>query len=181
MSRTTKFSVSLWLAIPLVAVAGELAMAANHAPVLDPSKSVWLATENWNSGVPSGPIGTLVSTLVDFAVPAGEETGTGTFNAAAWAVWGASDLPGRVAGVDLPGLWPECSWASDRQIAPSAATMAQRCRLGADCRRWPWARVGCSPAVRPQPTVRHHISQSPSRGITTRSGLPHTDRTLGRR
>ena len=33
MSRTTKFRASLWLAIPLVAVAGELAMAANHAPV----------------------------------------------------------------------------------------------------------------------------------------------------
>jgi hypothetical protein len=32
---------------------------------------------------------------------------------------------GRVAGVDLPGLRPECSRESDRQIAPSTATIAQ--------------------------------------------------------
>ena len=72
MSRTTKFSVSLWLAIPLVAVAGELAMAANHAPVLNASKSPVLAPECQNAGAPSGAVGTLVSSLVDFAVPAGQ-------------------------------------------------------------------------------------------------------------
>ncbi len=44
---------------------------------------------------------------------------------------------GRVAGVDLPGLRPECSRESDRQIAPSTATIAQGCLLGADCRWWP--------------------------------------------
>ena len=58
---------------------------------------------------------------------------------------------GRVAGVDLPGLRPECSRESDRQIAPSTATIAQGCLLGADCRWWPLAMVGCTSAVRPQP------------------------------
>jgi hypothetical protein len=47
------------------------------------------------------------------------------------------EASGRVAGVDLPGLRPECSRESDRQIAPSTATIAQGCLLGADCRWWP--------------------------------------------
>jgi hypothetical protein len=64
---------------------------------------------------------------------------------------GLQAMNGRVAGVDLPGLRPECSCESDRQIAPSTATIAQGCLLGADCRWWPWAMVGCSSAVRPQP------------------------------
>src|SRR3990170_5922776 len=72
MSRTTKFRASLWLAIPIVAAAGELAMAANHAPVLNASKSPVLAPESQNAGAPSGAVGTLVSALVDFAVPAGQ-------------------------------------------------------------------------------------------------------------
>ena len=62
---------------------------------------------------------------------------------------------GGVAGVDLPGLRPECSRESDRQIAPSTATIAQGCLLGADCRWWPLAMVGCSSAVRPQPPVAY--------------------------
>ena len=72
MSRTTVFRASLWLALPIVAVAGQLAMAANHAPVLDASKSPVLAPECENAGAPSGAVGTLVSALVDFAVPAGQ-------------------------------------------------------------------------------------------------------------
>ena len=44
----------------------------NHAPVLNASKSPVLAPENQNAGAPSGAVGTLVSTLVDFAVPAGQ-------------------------------------------------------------------------------------------------------------
>jgi hypothetical protein len=31
----------------------------------------------------------------------------------------------------------KCSRESDRQIAPSTATIAQGCLLGADCRWWP--------------------------------------------
>jgi hypothetical protein len=37
MSHTPNFRASLWLAIPFLAVAGQLAMAANHAPVLNAS------------------------------------------------------------------------------------------------------------------------------------------------
>ena len=72
MLRTTTFRVSLWLAIPIVVVVCDLAMAANHAPVLDASKSPVLTAENQNAGAPSGAVGTLVSTLVDFAVPTGQ-------------------------------------------------------------------------------------------------------------
>ena len=46
--------------------------AQNHAPVLDASKSPVLGTVNEDPGPPSGPVGTLVSSLVDFAVPAGQ-------------------------------------------------------------------------------------------------------------
>ena len=44
----------------------------NHAPVLDASKSPALASEPINSPAPVGAVGTLVSSLVDFAVPAGQ-------------------------------------------------------------------------------------------------------------
>ena len=72
MSHTPNFRASLGLAIPLLAVAGQLAMAANHAPVLDASKSPVLDPEFQNWGSPAGAVGTLVSALVDFAVPAGQ-------------------------------------------------------------------------------------------------------------
>ena len=48
------------------------ATATNNAPVLDNTKSPTLTTQNEDSGVPSGAVGTLVSTLVDFASPAGQ-------------------------------------------------------------------------------------------------------------
>ena len=48
------------------------AVAANTAPVLDASKSPALAAENEDAGAPSGAVGTLVSSLVDFAAPAGQ-------------------------------------------------------------------------------------------------------------
>ena len=41
--------------------------AVNDAPVLDNTKSPTLAAQNEDSGAPSGAVGTLVSTLVDFA------------------------------------------------------------------------------------------------------------------
>src|SRR5262249_50021911 len=40
--------------------------------VLDPSKSPVLANENEDAGAPSGPVGTLVASLVDFAIPSGQ-------------------------------------------------------------------------------------------------------------
>ena len=46
--------------------------AVNDAPVLDNSKSPALSAQNEDSGAPSGAVGTLVSSLVDFASPAGQ-------------------------------------------------------------------------------------------------------------
>ena len=48
------------------------AVAANSAPVLDASKSPALTAINEDAGAPVGVVGTLVSSLVDFAVPAGQ-------------------------------------------------------------------------------------------------------------
>jgi len=44
----------------------------NAAPVLDASKSPELTAQNEDSGAPSGAVGTLISSLVDFATPAGQ-------------------------------------------------------------------------------------------------------------
>ena len=46
--------------------------AVNDAPVLDNTKSPALTAQNEDSGAPSGAVGTLVSSLVDFASPAGQ-------------------------------------------------------------------------------------------------------------
>src|SRR5437867_1096785 len=46
--------------------------AVNDAPVLDVSKSPALAAENEDAPAPVGAVGTLVSSLVDFATPAGQ-------------------------------------------------------------------------------------------------------------
>ncbi len=46
--------------------------AVNDAPVLDNSQSPTLTAQNEDSGAPSGAVGTLVSSLVDFASPAGQ-------------------------------------------------------------------------------------------------------------
>ena len=46
--------------------------SVNDAPVLDNSRSPALTAENEDPGSPSGAVGTLVSSLVDFAVPAGQ-------------------------------------------------------------------------------------------------------------
>jgi hypothetical protein len=44
----------------------------NDAPVLDATKTPVLTAENEDAGAPVGAVGTLVSSLVDFAVPAGQ-------------------------------------------------------------------------------------------------------------
>ena len=44
----------------------------NDAPVLDATKTPVLATINEDAGAPVGAVGTLVSSLVDFASPAGQ-------------------------------------------------------------------------------------------------------------
>src|SRR5262249_17719891 len=44
----------------------------NNAPVLDASRSPALNPENEDSGPPIGAVGTLVSSLVDFATPSGQ-------------------------------------------------------------------------------------------------------------
>ena len=45
---------------------------ANQAPVLDATKAPTLTSENEDAGAPVGAVGTLVSQLVDFAVPSGQ-------------------------------------------------------------------------------------------------------------
>src|SRR5262249_55603382 len=45
--------------------------AVNDAPVLDASRSPALAAVDEDAAAPVGPVGTLVSNLIDFAVPAG--------------------------------------------------------------------------------------------------------------
>ncbi|HET7525450.1 MAG TPA: cadherin-like domain-containing protein [Burkholderiaceae bacterium] len=47
-------------------------VATNTAPTLDGSKSPALVAQNEDSGAPSGAVGTLVSSLVDYATPAGQ-------------------------------------------------------------------------------------------------------------
>ncbi len=47
-------------------------VAINHAPVLDTTPNPVLIAVNQDAGAPSGAVGTLVSSLVDFAVPAGQ-------------------------------------------------------------------------------------------------------------
>ncbi len=44
----------------------------NNAPVLDDTKNPTLTAQNEDSGAPSGAVGTLVSSMVDFAVPSGQ-------------------------------------------------------------------------------------------------------------
>src|SRR6185295_15202452 len=45
--------------------------AVNDAPLLNAAASPVLGAQNESAGVPSGAVGTLVSTLVDLTVPAG--------------------------------------------------------------------------------------------------------------
>jgi VCBS repeat-containing protein len=52
--------------------AQNIIVGVNHAPVLDPTASPALIAVNQDAGAPSGAVGTLVSSLVDFAVPAGQ-------------------------------------------------------------------------------------------------------------
>lgn len=47
-------------------------VSANTAPTLDASKSPTLTTQNEDSGTPVGVVGTLISSLVDFASPSGQ-------------------------------------------------------------------------------------------------------------
>ena len=47
-------------------------MRLNTAPTLDSGQSPVLTSQNEDSGVPSGAVGTLISSLVDFATPSGQ-------------------------------------------------------------------------------------------------------------
>src|SRR5436190_3472693 len=53
-------------------VAAPIKPSVNTAPVLDVTKSPALTAINENAGAPVGAVGTLVSSLVDFAVPSGQ-------------------------------------------------------------------------------------------------------------
>jgi Domain of unknown function (DUF4347) len=59
------------------------AVATNTAPVLDASKSPALTTINEDPGAPVGAVGTLISSLVDLAVPAGQVDNVTDWNSGA--------------------------------------------------------------------------------------------------
>ncbi|MGN6134552.1 MAG: cadherin domain-containing protein, partial [Aureliella sp.] len=58
-------------------------MSLNSAPVLDASKSPVLTAVNEDAGPPSGAVGTLISSLVDFASPSGQVDNVTDSNAGA--------------------------------------------------------------------------------------------------
>ena len=60
------------IALDATAQARFAGVLANAAPTLDNTKSPALTAQNEDSGVPIGAVGTLVSSLVDFASPAGQ-------------------------------------------------------------------------------------------------------------
>jgi VCBS repeat-containing protein/parallel beta-helix repeat protein len=59
-------------------------VATNSAPVLDASKSPVLGAINEDAGAPVGAVGTLVSNLVDFSVPAGQVDNVSDANTVAY-------------------------------------------------------------------------------------------------
>ena len=65
------------------ASAGITVNPVNDAPVLDASRSPVLANAREDAGAPSGAVGSLVSSLVDFAVPAGQLDNVTDIDAAA--------------------------------------------------------------------------------------------------
>src|ERR1051325_6112835 len=75
---TEIYTLPLHDALPICAsknwaMAGvSLNQAVDAAPTLDNSKIPTLTSENEDAGAPSGAVGTLVSSLVDFASPGGQ-------------------------------------------------------------------------------------------------------------
>ncbi len=65
-------SVSDGVAAPVTGSKAMTGTPVNDAPVLDATPSPTLAAENEDAGAPSGAVGTLVSSLVDFASPSGQ-------------------------------------------------------------------------------------------------------------
>ncbi len=72
------------------------ALAANSAPILDSSKSPAFSSVLEDAGAPSGAVGTLVSSFIDFDVPAGQ-------------VDNISDVDGGTPGMALIGVDPSLS------------------------------------------------------------------------
>ncbi len=71
-STTATASSSADIGLTQSLVLNGLYLISNTAPVLDSTKTPALFTVQQNSGAPSGSVGTLVSTLVDFKIPAGQ-------------------------------------------------------------------------------------------------------------
>src|SRR5204862_341303 len=92
-------------------------IAVNDAPVLDASKSPLLSAENEDAGAPAGAVGTLVSSLVDFAVPAGGLDNVSDVDAAALlgiAVTGAETTNGSwFYSTDNGSSWAALGSVSD--------------------------------------------------------------------
>jgi hypothetical protein len=69
---TIATSVSDGIAAPITGTKAMTGIAVNDAPVLDPSKTPVMGGVSEDAGPPSGAVGTLVSSLVDFATPSGQ-------------------------------------------------------------------------------------------------------------
>src|SRR5207247_1509832 len=75
LNFNANFTIDTSVSDGALSVIGSKAMtgiAVNDAPVLDASKSPTLAAEDEDAPAPVGAVGTLVSSLVDFATPAGQ-------------------------------------------------------------------------------------------------------------
>src|SRR5205814_5012466 len=72
---SANFTIATSVSDGALSVTGSKAVtgvAVNDAPVLDASKSPALGAENEDAAAPVGAVGTLVSSLVDFASPSGQ-------------------------------------------------------------------------------------------------------------
>lgn len=104
--------------------------AVNDAPTLDAGKSPVLDSINEDAGAPTGPVGTLVSSLVDFASPAGQVdnvTDADTGAVLGIAVTGAATTHGSwFYSTDNGANWTGLDTVSDTQARLLAADASTR-------------------------------------------------------
>ncbi len=112
------------------ATASRNVIEVNDAPVLDASKSPVLVAVQEASGTPSGAVGTLVSSLIDFASPAGQMDNVSDVDAGAQtgiAVVGADTSQGNWwYSTDNGGNWLAMGAVSDASARLLAADGSTR-------------------------------------------------------
>lgn len=95
----------------------------NHAPELDATKSPVLEAIDENAGTPSGAVGTLVSSLVDFASPSGQMDNVTDFDDGALlgiAITAVDSELSCYSSLDDGGLWVEISIDPDTSLLLAA-------------------------------------------------------------